>query len=83
MATLFSLVFLTLLAFTSALRAWLAFRQLRHVAAHREAVPAGFADRIDLADHQKAADYSSAKIRLGLLELAADIVLLLLFTFGG
>jgi STE24 endopeptidase len=82
-ATLFSLVFLTLLAFTSALRAWLAFRQLRHVAAHREAVPAGFADRIDLADHQKAADYSSAKIRLGLLELAADIALLLLFTFGG
>ncbi|MDO9243114.1 MAG: M48 family metallopeptidase [Rhodocyclaceae bacterium] len=65
------------------MRAWLAFRQLRHVAAHREAVPAGFADRIDLADHQKAADYSSAKIRLGLLELAADIALLLLFTFGG
>ncbi|MHB1358228.1 MAG: M48 family metallopeptidase [Rhodocyclaceae bacterium] len=83
MATLFSLVFLTLLACTSALRAWLAFRQLRHVAAHRGAVPAEFADRIDLADHQKAADYSSAKIRLGLLELAVDVALLLLFTFGG
>lgn len=83
MATLFSLVFLTLLALTTALRAWLAFRQLRHVAAHRRTVPAEFADRIDLANHQKAADYSRAKIRLGLFELAADVALLLLFTFGG
>lgn len=83
MATLFSLVFLTLLALTTALRAWLALRQLRHVATHRRTVPAEFADRIDLANHQKAADYSRAKIRLGLLELAADVALLLLFTCGG
>jgi STE24 endopeptidase len=82
-ATLFSLVFLSLLALTTALRVWLALRQLRHVAAHRASVPAEFADRIDLKDHQKAADYSRAKIRLGLLELAADAALLLLFTFGG
>ncbi len=82
-ATLFSLIFLSLLALTTGLRIWLALRQLRHVAAHRAAVPAEFADRIDIQDHQKAADYTRAKIRLGLLELAADAALLLLFTFGG
>ncbi|MBA3032391.1 MAG: M48 family metallopeptidase [Gammaproteobacteria bacterium] len=65
------------------MRVWLALRQLRHVAAHRATVPAEFADRIDLADHQKAADYSRAKIRLGIIELAVDAVLLLLFSFGG
>lgn len=83
MAALFSLVFLTLLALTTGMRVWLALRQLRHVAAHRATVPAEFADRIDLADHQKAADYSRAKIRLGIIELAVDAVLLLLFSFGG
>ena len=83
MAELFSLVFLTLLALTTGMRIWLALRQLQHVAAHRSTVPTEFADRIDLADHQKAADYSRAKIRLGIIELAFDAVLLLLFTFGG
>ncbi|MDP3032748.1 MAG: M48 family metallopeptidase [Rhodocyclaceae bacterium] len=65
------------------MRVWLALRQLRHVAAHRATVPAEFAERIDLADHQKAADYSRAKIRLGIIELTVDALLLLLFTFGG
>jgi STE24 endopeptidase len=83
MAAVFSLVFLAMLALTTALRAWLALRQLRHVAAHRDAVPAEFADRITLAEHQKAADYTAAKLRLGRVELAVDVGLLLLFTFGG
>jgi STE24 endopeptidase len=82
-ATVFSLVVLVLLALTTALRAWLALRQLRHVAAHRAAVPQEFADRIALADHQKAADYSAAKVRLGRAELFVDAALLLVFTFGG
>jgi STE24 endopeptidase len=81
--TVFSFVFLALLVLTTALRAWLALRQLHHVAAHRAAVPAEFADRIALAEHQKAADYTAAKVRLGLIELVVDAVLLLLFTFGG
>jgi STE24 endopeptidase len=72
-----------MLALTTALRIWLALRQMRHVAAHRDAVPAEFADRIPLADHQKAADYTSAKLRLGMAELAVDVALLLAFTFGG
>jgi STE24 endopeptidase len=82
-AAAFSLTFLLALALTTALRAWLALRQLRHVLAHRAAVPAEFADRVSLAEHQKAADYTAAKTRLALLELVADAVLLLAFTFGG
>ncbi len=83
MAAVFSTVFLAMLALTTALRVWLALRQMRHVAAHRAAVPGEFADRIPLADHQKAADYTAAKLRLGLVELAVDVGLLLVFTFGG
>lgn len=83
MAAVFSTVFLAMLALTTALRVWLALRQMRHVAAHRAAVPGEFADRIPLADHQKAADYTAAKLRLGLGELAVDVSLLLVFTFGG
>jgi STE24 endopeptidase len=83
MAAVFTTVFLAMLALTTALRIWLALRQMRHVTAHRDTVPAEFADRIPLADHQKAADYSTAKLRLGLVELAVDVCLLLIFTFGG
>jgi STE24 endopeptidase len=82
-ATVFSLVFLASLALTTALRTWLALRQLRHVLAHRGAVPTEFADRIALADHQKAADYTAAKTRLALVEMGVDVALLLAFTFGG
>lgn len=83
MATFFSILFLCALAASTALRIWLALRQRHHVMACRAAVPEEFADRIALADHQKAADYTSAKVRLGLIELVVDVGLLLLLTFGG
>ncbi len=69
-STLTTLVFATLLLAGLALRLWLASRQIRHVARHRGAVPAAFAGRITLAAHQKAADYTIAKARFGLLETA-------------
>jgi len=75
--------FLAALLITSALRVWLALRQMRHVAAHRGQVPTEFAAYIPLADHQKAADYSIAKTRLFLVELAVDVPLVLVFTLGG
>ena len=83
MAEAFSFLFLAMLAATTMLRLWLALRQKRHVASHRAAVPAAFADRIPLTDHQKAADYTAAKLRLGMAELVVDTGLLLLFTCGG
>jgi len=83
LTTYFSLVFLALLTLTTALRIWLALRQVRYVAAHRAVVPAEFADRIELVDHQRAADYSGAKIQLALIDLVIDTVLLLTLTYGG
>jgi STE24 endopeptidase len=65
------------------LKFWLASRQVRHVARHRHAVPAAFANHIALADHQKAADYTIAQARLGLLELAWGTAVLLGWTLLG
>jgi STE24 endopeptidase len=62
---------------------WLDRRQIRHVAAHREQVPAAFAGRISLADHQKAADYTIAKQRLGLKQDVAGAVLSVVLLVGG
>lgn len=82
-ANAFSAIFVVALVISASLRAWLALRQMRHVAAHRGAVPADFAAGIPLAAHQKAADYSVAKGRLFLVDLGVDVALLLAFTFGG
>ena len=65
------------------LKFWLSSRQIRHVAQHREQVPTAFAQTISLAAHQKAADYTVAKARLGLLELALATAVLLGWTLLG
>ncbi|RZL62515.1 MAG: M48 family peptidase [Variovorax sp.] len=62
---------------------WLASRQVRHVALHRGTVPAAFAQTITLAAHQKAADYTIAKARFGLVEMAWGAALLLAWTLLG
>ncbi len=78
-----SLAFAALVLLGLLLRIWLASRQIRHVALHRDAVPAAFAGRITPAAHQKAADYTIAKTRLGLLELALGAAVLLGWTLLG
>jgi STE24 endopeptidase len=82
-AALFSLAFLLALALGVGLRLWLAQRQLHHVLAHRQRVPFEFAARVPLADHRKAADYTTAKIRLSRAELALETLLLMGLTMGG
>lgn len=62
---------------------WLQWRQLRSIARHRHAVPAAFRDSVTLDEHQKAADYSSARTRLRMVSLWLDSALLLALTFGG
>jgi STE24 endopeptidase len=79
----FTLAFAIALVTGFLLKVWLASRQVRHVAQHRASVPAAFADRITLAAHQKAADYTIAKSRLGLLELAFGTAVLLGWTLLG
>ena len=80
----FSVLFVVFLGFTVSLQFWLASRQLRYVARHRAAVPAEFADKVSLAAHQKAADYTIAKNQFGLIGLFLNVLVLLGFTlFGG
>jgi len=65
------------------LKFWLASRQIRHVAAFRSQVPGKFAQTVTLQAHQKAADYTIAKTRFGLLELALASAVLLGWTLLG
>ncbi len=76
-------LFLAALAAATATRLWLARRQMRHVRAHRDAVPAMFAEAIPLAAHQKAADYTVAKAKLGIIDVVIGAALLLALTLGG
>ena len=76
-------VFLAVLAIGIAFKAWLAWRQIRHVGRHRNAVPAAFARTISLQAHQKAADYTMAQTRFGLVELLYGALLLLGWTVWG
>lgn len=65
------------------LRVWLASRQIRHVATHRHSVPAAFEATVSLPAHQRAADYTLAKLRLGLLTTAFGAAVLLGWTLLG
>ena len=79
----FSILFVSFLVLTLLVRFWLASRHIRHVLAHRAAVPAEFAEKIPLAAHQKAADYTVAKTKFGLLGLLVNSVVLVGFTLLG
>ncbi len=79
----FTSLFLAALTLATLGQLWLARRQLRHVLAHREAVPPAFAASISLADHQRAADYTAAKTRAGMVHTVYDAAVVLGLTLGG
>ena len=78
-----TVVFAAVLLAALLTRLWLATRQMRHVAAHRSAVPDAFVSSVALEAHQRAADYTLAKGRLGLLSSAFAAALLLGWTLLG
>lgn len=80
---MFTLFFIAALLLSLGTRLYLASRQVRHIALHRAAVPADFKDRIALSAHQKAADYSISRTRLGMLSLAVDATIVIGFTLLG
>ncbi len=82
-ALLFTAIFCTLLVVGLVTRTVLLSRQIRHVARHRGAVPAAFAATISTEAHQKAANYTIAKTRFGLLETALEAAILLGWTLLG
>jgi STE24 endopeptidase len=80
-------LFITLLAVAFVLEQVISLVLLRrhsqHVAANREQVPAAFAESVPLAEHQKAADYTGAKIKLGLWELPVGLAFSVFLLFAG
>lgn len=79
----FSVLFVIFFVLTLALRYWLASRHIRHVLRHRGQVPAEFAEKIPLAAHQKAADYTVARTRFGLFAALWSALVLIGFTLLG
>jgi STE24 endopeptidase len=78
-----TLAFALLLLASLLVKLWLSSRQIRHVAAHRAQVPAAFASVVSLENHQKAADYTVAKLRLGLVSTALSTAVLIGWTLLG
>jgi STE24 endopeptidase len=79
----FAWLFLAALAAATLARLWLARRQIAHVLVHRDAVPTSFAGTVPLSAHQKAADYTVARTRLGMVEALLGAAWLLALTLGG
>ncbi|HLL12697.1 MAG TPA: M48 family metallopeptidase [Rubrivivax sp.] len=78
-----TLVFAAAVLLSLATKFWLATRQMRHVAKHRDRVPPAFAATVTLDAHRRAADYTLAKSRFGLLTTAFGSAVLLAWTLLG
>jgi STE24 endopeptidase len=80
---MFTLLFIAFLLTDVALRLWLASRQMRHVQSHRAHIPAEFSDRIGLYSHQRAADYTTAKMKFFMVERVTEAAVLVGLTLMG
>jgi STE24 endopeptidase len=79
----FTIIFLIALSASYAVQFWLSKRQIDHVNNHRNLVPEAFKDAVSLDEHQKAADYTMVKERLGNIDSVLGIIVLLVMTLGG
>jgi STE24 endopeptidase len=79
----FTGLFVLLLLLSTAVRSWLNQRQVTAVLRHRDRVPEVFANQIDLAAHQKAADYTVARAALNRWDVLLDAGIALMLTLGG
>jgi STE24 endopeptidase len=79
----FAGLFVLLLVAATLTRSWLNQRQVAAVLRHRAEVPEAFRAQIDLASHQKAADYTVASAQIGRWDNLLDAAVALLLTLGG
>ncbi|MDQ6974228.1 MAG: M48 family metallopeptidase [Mariprofundaceae bacterium] len=79
----FTVLFLTFLLLSTGIHFYLDQRQMRSVLTHRGSVPERFASQVSLLSHQKAADYTLAKMKLGTWHAWYSLALLLAWTLGG
>lgn len=78
-----SLTLSAVLLASLAMQFWLATRQMRHVTRHRDEVPVVFRRTVSAHAHRKAADYTLAKGRFGLVQQAVGAAVLLSWTLLG
>lgn len=76
-------LFIAAVVIATAVELWLAARQIAAVAARRDRIPEPFAGQLSPEDHRKAADYTVAKARLGMVSTVIDSVVTLALTVGG
>jgi STE24 endopeptidase len=79
----FTVIFAIALLLGFLTRSYLSMRQARNVALNRSEVPAVFAGKVSQANHQKAADYTLAKSRLGFWEDVLGCIVLVGWTLLG
>ncbi len=79
----FTYIFLIALVLSYSVQFWLSRRQSAYVLKHRVQVPEAFTETITLEAHQKAADYTIEKGKLGDIDSVIGVVFLLLLTLGG
>ena len=79
----FSILFILALLLSLIIQLWLANRQSNSVTSNRLTVPKAFAEQISLEQHQKAADYTLAKLFINKIELIYGAILILAWTLGG
>lgn len=79
----FSVLFVSFLVVSLIVSFWLASRHIRHILAHRDTVPSEFSEKIPLATHQKAADYTIAKTKFDLFSILVNNIVLIGFTLLG
>ncbi len=79
----YSILFVLALVLSLIVQLWLSNRQNKAISQHRATVPDVFAEQITLEQHQKAADYSMAKLAINKIELVYGATLLLVWTLGG
>ena len=82
-ASSFTVLFAAALAAMVGTRLWLARRQIAHVAAHRDRVPAAFADAHRPACAPQGRGLHDRQAALGRVETVVDALLLLALTLGG
>ncbi|HBZ19061.1 MAG TPA: peptidase M48 [Betaproteobacteria bacterium] len=79
----FSYIFLLFVLSSVSIKIWLSMRQIKTVKANQDRVPKAFSEDISLESHQKAANYTEAKMKLSNVSALVDAALLLALTFGG
>jgi STE24 endopeptidase len=79
----FTVLFVVAVVAMVGTKLWLASRQIRFVAAHREQVPSQFAGTIALTAHQRAADYTVERTRLTIIEIVVSAAVLIGLTLLG